>query len=117
SACSWCATTLFLFKQKTAYEVFSYWSSDVCSSDLHPADRDGLERARGQRAGRRRQGGSERRAHRGPGPDRCRRGIGCDPVLRRRSEERRVGEEDGGGGARGRGGEGRRDEDALRDAQ
>src|SRR3546814_1933912 len=29
----WC----FFFKQKTAYEVrISYWSSDVCSSDLPP---------------------------------------------------------------------------------
>src|SRR5213076_3578848 len=28
----------FFFKQKTAYEmVGSDWSSDVCSSDLHPA--------------------------------------------------------------------------------
>src|SRR5690606_40851522 len=23
------------FKQKTAYEIFTCWSSDVCSSDLH----------------------------------------------------------------------------------
>src|SRR3546814_5881368 len=29
---------LFFFKQKTAYEMrISDWSSDVCSSDLHPA--------------------------------------------------------------------------------
>src|SRR6187397_2191691 len=29
----------FFFKQKTAYEmVYSDWSSDVCSSDLRPAD-------------------------------------------------------------------------------
>src|SRR3546814_2728404 len=28
---------VFFFKQKTAYEVrISYWSSDVCSSDLCP---------------------------------------------------------------------------------
>src|SRR3546814_9230809 len=28
---------VFLFKQKTAYEMrISDWSSDVCSSDLHP---------------------------------------------------------------------------------
>src|SRR5207244_5993875 len=25
---------VFFFKQKTAYEIHSYWSSDVCSSDL-----------------------------------------------------------------------------------
>src|SRR3712207_1621813 len=24
----------FFFKQKTAYEILAYWSSDVCSSDL-----------------------------------------------------------------------------------
>src|SRR3546814_4123733 len=30
----------FFFKQKTAYEMrISDWSSDVCSSDLHPAFR------------------------------------------------------------------------------
>src|SRR3546814_5285923 len=30
-----CSSTLFFFKQKTAYEVrISDWSSDVCSSDL-----------------------------------------------------------------------------------
>src|SRR3546814_9984476 len=29
---------IFFFKQKTAYEMLiSYWSSDVCSSDLHAA--------------------------------------------------------------------------------
>src|SRR5690606_40564016 len=27
-------STLFLSKQKTAYELFTDWSSDVCSSDL-----------------------------------------------------------------------------------
>src|SRR3546814_14431770 len=32
----------FFFKQKTAYEMrISDWSSDVCSSDLHPPDRRG----------------------------------------------------------------------------
>src|SRR3546814_3264954 len=59
---------VYLFKQKTAYEVrISDWSSDVCSSDLvrrrrHPAGFDGVD----------------------PGQ---RRGIGL------RSEERRVGKE------------------------
>src|SRR3546814_7191044 len=33
---------IFLFKQKTAYEMrISDWSSDVCSSDLHPGTRAG----------------------------------------------------------------------------
>src|SRR3546814_7274183 len=38
---------LFFFKQKTAYEMrISDWSSDVCSSDLHPGeDRQGARRA------------------------------------------------------------------------
>src|SRR3546814_11834300 len=32
-----CLDVLFFFKQKTAYEMrISDWSSDVCSSDLHP---------------------------------------------------------------------------------
>src|SRR3546814_14128501 len=31
--------SFFFFKQKTAYEMrISDWSSDVCSSDLHPPD-------------------------------------------------------------------------------
>src|SRR3546814_10590700 len=34
---------MFCFKQKTAYEVrISYWSSDVCSSDLACAVRRGV---------------------------------------------------------------------------
>src|SRR3546814_4702088 len=32
----------FFFKQKTAYEMrISDWSSDVCSSDLHPSRKHG----------------------------------------------------------------------------
>ena len=32
------ANHVFVFKQKTAYEIGPYdWSSDVCSSDLHEA--------------------------------------------------------------------------------
>src|SRR3546814_1125455 len=35
--------SLFLFKQKTAYEMrISDWSSDVCSSDLVDGDADAL---------------------------------------------------------------------------
>src|SRR5256885_11059838 len=33
------ACSLFLFKQKTAYEIQGDWSSDVCSSDLVVVDR------------------------------------------------------------------------------
>src|SRR3546814_8082014 len=33
--CSMCCCVVFVFKQKTAYEMrISDWSSDVCSSDL-----------------------------------------------------------------------------------
>src|SRR3546814_6345493 len=36
----------FFFKQKTAYEVrISDWSSDVCSSDLHPRSRPASKKA------------------------------------------------------------------------
>src|SRR3546814_3855931 len=36
----------FFFKQKTAYEMrISDWSSDVCSSDLHPDDAGTAEAA------------------------------------------------------------------------
>src|SRR3546814_8624231 len=43
---SCCWFFVFVFKQKTAYEMrISYWSSDVCSSDLGvPCTRDRLER-------------------------------------------------------------------------
>src|SRR3546814_7219755 len=35
--CRCCLLLFFFFKQKTAYEMrISDWSSDVCSSDLHP---------------------------------------------------------------------------------
>src|SRR3546814_15056199 len=34
-----CASCIFVFKQKTAYEMrISDWSSDVCSSDLRTGD-------------------------------------------------------------------------------
>src|SRR3546814_6017599 len=36
----------FFFKQKTAYEMrISDWSSDVCSSDLSPADNDPFQQS------------------------------------------------------------------------
>src|SRR3546814_13583322 len=42
--CYICSSVLFFFfKQKTAYEMrISDWSSDVCSSDLHPCHRADL---------------------------------------------------------------------------
>src|SRR3546814_544556 len=37
SSCALHSAVCFFFKQKTAYEMrISDWSSDVCSSDLHP---------------------------------------------------------------------------------
>src|SRR3546814_5172504 len=42
-----CAASIFLFKQKTAYEMrISDWSSDVCSSDLHVEVVGGLGKRR-----------------------------------------------------------------------
>src|SRR3546814_7066959 len=79
---------LFLFKQKTAYEMrISDWSSDVCSSDLRPLRllRLGALLDRGVLAGR--CGGAAGR--RGAPRNRP------DPPARRaegRSEERRVGQ-------------------------
>src|SRR3712207_7369862 len=79
----------FFFKQKTAYEIWRDWSSDVCSSDL-----DGPARG-GRRGGRLRLSrcrtahgvASRRTSTRQPGvyPHRTRRSA--------RSEERRVGKE------------------------
>src|SRR3712207_8313973 len=39
--------SLFFFKQKTAYEILAYWSSDVCSSDLHRVAQIGVPRVEG----------------------------------------------------------------------
>src|SRR3546814_10404683 len=86
---------IFVFKQKTAYEMrISDWSSDVCSSDLGTGRRGG-SKARGARL---RQGALP------PGRRRRRLAAGgalrCHPGDRRserhpagRSEERRVGKE------------------------
>src|SRR3546814_6418603 len=68
-------TLIFFFKQKTSYEMrISYWSSDVCSSDLI-ADDDGgqlVHQRRGQRHGDHAEVGR------------------CDQRRHERSEERRV---------------------------
>src|SRR3546814_3072972 len=75
----------FFFKQKTAYEMrISDWSSDVCSSDLHRAQRDPKQ--------------AERKFDQAIGVvqpvhaaiDQQRRECGAD---QQRSEERRVGTE------------------------
>src|SRR3546814_6138097 len=95
----------FFFKQKTAYEMrISYWSSDVCSSDLvHTAQ----DVARGERSPGRAvaaAGGSRRGHDRGTTGDRAGTESGrCarrNPVggqrswdIADRSEERRVGKE------------------------
>src|SRR3546814_9225449 len=70
----------FFFKQKTAYEMrISDWSSDVCSSDLHPAV--GIP-SEASTAGA--------RTH---PVRRCRAGDNPLPGKVHRSEERRVGKE------------------------
>src|SRR3546814_6740575 len=67
---------IFLFKQKTAYEMrISDWSSDVCSSDLSPC------RCRRCCGGWR------------PAEPADRAWRGSPPSCRGRSEERRVGKE------------------------
>ena len=61
----------FFFKQKTAYEIGTGdWSSDVCSSDLHPLRlillrlrARGTSAHRGERGDRRADGGQHRRRH------------------------------------------------------
>src|SRR3546814_10253539 len=56
--CFFCCLFFFFFKQKTAYEMrISDWSSDVCSSDLHPMQALGRTqcRIRGDAADRVRQ--------------------------------------------------------------
>src|SRR3546814_7321331 len=86
---------LFLFKQKTAYEMrISDWSSDVCSSDLLARS---PQRRRRQDMGAspalmRSEGPDHRfsvpmRAHSAPSDAGGERGVGT------RSEERRVGKE------------------------
>src|SRR3712207_7607341 len=85
----------FFFKQKTAYEIWRDWSSDVCSSDLTDHDRDGAHaqaggarRRRANVGARRDTGGADPRAAAAP----ARRARYVDR-LRLRSEERRVGKE------------------------
>src|SRR5260364_462057 len=62
----------FFFKQKTAYEMIWYWSSDVCSSDL--SSNAGLSPAPRDRST-------------------CPDDTAAASAARRRSEERRVGKE------------------------
>src|SRR3546814_11648185 len=88
------------FKQKTAYEMrISDWSSDVCSSDLHPARDPRRLSERGARTGGL---GPARGQGRGDRPHRSLRGRGCGGEgagrfrhRRRhaRSEDRRDGKE------------------------
>src|SRR3546814_10721727 len=69
----------FFVKMKTAYEMrISYWSSDVCSSDLELWPLEPRERQR-----------ASIHTSRGRTPH----FDGPGPTLRRRSEERRVGKE------------------------
>src|SRR3546814_2542588 len=93
--CLW-LVYVFVFKQKTAYEMrISDWSSDVCSSDLearHPAGRAGAPCRRGDGRGVRLGLG---RDHLQGKAARSRRDLLPDlrGGARARSEERRVGKE------------------------
>src|SRR3546814_10007924 len=83
---------VFLFKQKTAYEMrISDWSSDVCSSDLilpscHPTSFGLARRCRDLSA-------SSRQATPGQGRPHSPPSSSADRYVGTRSEERRVGKE------------------------
>src|SRR3712207_8619256 len=89
-----CARMLyfFFFKQKTAYEIWRDWSSDVCSSDLGPAPAPAGRPAGAVPAAA---APTVRRAAAGDRGSvlRCSADAEPDGVLSRRSEERRVGKE------------------------
>src|SRR3546814_16202038 len=100
---------MFFFKQKTAYEMrISYWSSDVCSSDLTDPggrDRPGVGAEYGDPGCRprcRRGGGSERRAIFGRSSPAA-RSLGYAGVCRNPCAAAR-GDAAGGRGRRARGG-------------
>src|SRR3546814_2637750 len=92
---------IFLFKQKTAYEMrISDWSSDVCSSDLDP--RQDSRHGEGESApGTIAQGRPGQEVEGGRGGARAAQGAAWQgavaaqrhPARRGRSEERRVGKE------------------------
>src|SRR3546814_10968951 len=97
---------LFFFKQRTAYEMrSSYWSSDVCSSDLqlqaaYPQDARILPRRQAELRGDRHaepagvRPGLLRQERRRRGRRQADRAPVQEPGLRHgRSEERRVGKE------------------------
>src|SRR3546814_8649924 len=87
----------FFFKQKMAYEMrISYWSSDVCSSDLVRDDADRApERGHDTRAGSPREARRERIENTGAGGDDDdeRSDQEFDAHGANRSGERRVGKE------------------------
>src|SRR3546814_1188026 len=87
-----CLSVVFVFKQKTAYEMrISDWSSDVCSSDLRRRDGGAPELWREYARGRRREAARGRLPPSDPADrQRARRAATTDA---RRSEERRVGKE------------------------
>src|SRR3712207_7251147 len=87
---------VFFFKQKTAYEILAYWSSDVCSSDLNYEDGVVADTHGTWLAGRDGPPGMIMPADPSPGqvyrpeniPD-----LVFEEVTVKRSEERRVGKE------------------------
>src|SRR3546814_17636281 len=99
----WCIV-VFLFKQKTAYEMrISDWSSDVCSSDLAPPSARQASVIARRRSGVSKAGFDQRKlwlderpgvSSRAPPGARAARGRRCGR-RGHRSEERRVGKECG----------------------
>src|SRR3546814_4589031 len=84
-----CSILLFFFKQKTAYDMrISDWSSDVCSSDLHPHDHECTEYRPGNRREIIKGIRQRKKGHRQQSA-----ALTVFPVRSRRSEERRVGKE------------------------
>src|SRR3546814_10214441 len=79
-----CAFVIFFFKQKTAYEMrISDWSSDVCSSDLPLLLEKGKNTHHIQTRAKKHSLPKDTEAEEDTGP----------AVKKRRSEERRVGNE------------------------
>src|SRR3546814_7715658 len=95
--CVMCVWVFFFFKQKTAYEMrISDWSSDVCSSDLPHRGRRGGEPGGGRRHPAVRDVAHPRLRELVGGssdPPTFASGVSRSGRGRRRSEERRVGEE------------------------
>src|SRR3546814_2167568 len=91
--CLFMSVFVFLFKQKTAYEMrISDWSSDVCSSDL-----EDQHKKKERKQDNTRNQGVRGRADGGYGRKGLQQSTSPNPAMpnynRQRSDERRVGKE------------------------